>query len=72
MDDYFLIVNTGSVDDIKCSLRFITPEDRWDAHEVLGDLNFNISHEKKYKKRKTVITLLEAKIKQIKKLFEIE
>lgn len=58
----------GNVDDIRNSLRFISPTTDFERDKSIKDLQESIAWERKYKVRSSVIKLLQVKMKNLRNL----
>lgn len=57
-----------SVDDLRSSLALINPKDDEDRHRYIKALNDELDDEYRGRYRSTIIKMLDAKIRQLKKL----
>jgi hypothetical protein len=62
-----VIQHSGSVDDIRCSLRLMNPRTAYEIRDDLAYLNRSMDYEVKNQNRVTVIRMLQAKINTLKK-----
>lgn len=57
-----------SVDYLRCSLALIEPKDDEDRHRYIKYLNDEMNDEYRNRNRSTIIKMLDAKIRQLKKM----
>jgi len=68
METTSVIQFSGSVEDIRCTLKFMNPKTGFKIREDLDYLNRSLDYEVKNMNRVSVIRLLQAKINKVKKL----
>lgn len=62
-----LINNMGNTHDVKCSLDFINPKTPEETRSDIELIELSIKDEKMFRNRKTVLNLLESKLKKLQK-----
>lgn len=67
-----LLNRKGSIDDIRCSLGFIAPKDKRQAYADIEWLTDSLRDETMNKKRASVISMIEARIRRIQKKYNID
>lgn len=63
------ISNAGSVDDIRCALSFYNPTGMEAIKRDVDHLKFSLNYEKTHQNRKTVVVMIESKLKKLVKLY---
>ncbi len=64
----YIISNVGSVDDIRCALRYYDEGTPKQIQDRILILERSIEYEKIHYKRSTVLKLCESKLKQLRKI----
>lgn len=63
------ISNQGSVEDIRCALSYYNPTGQSAIKRDVDYLKFSLEYEKNHLNRKSVVVMIESKLKKLVKLY---